>query len=87
MSVWYDSKDMWLDDDGESVNIYVFSDENGAIYVTVKKEDVLNAKPMEPLNPKPCKRRQNVKNTAPTQTTMSVLCVSIIKLLILLRRY
>ena len=53
MSVWYDSKDMWLDDDGESVNIYVFSDENGAIYVTVKKEDVLNAKPMEPLNPKP----------------------------------
>lgn len=42
MSQWYDRKREDISLDGEDVNIYVMSDDFGAVYVTVKVVDLID---------------------------------------------
>ena len=44
MSVWHEpeKKDISFSKDGEEIHAYLYSDDSGAVYVSLKTEDVLD---------------------------------------------
>ena len=61
MSKWYEpeANDLSMDDEGSEVHDYLYSDYNGAVYVSLKVEDVVNLiERRKPLKERPIKKRK-----------------------------